>query len=247
MPTCPDDSFLDILLQAVGALATGHRDLANAKATELAVDLPVERSRVPITPRLTASVMRRDFFSCRYCDARIIPVGCTASRFAGLAQCTPVPGALEGVSNTPAVPLPRRLDRPHRASLARGGDTEALTNLATACWGCNVQKSDLSLERLGWQLQTHRVRSAWDGLVGFYPALWNVAQSNATEEDVRFHSKWLPAFRVEQRPVALKMRPRNTLATLDSTPLTLQIVPSRTCSLGHRELVCGRRVRSKRR
>jgi 5-methylcytosine-specific restriction endonuclease McrA len=192
MPTCPDDSFLDILLKAVGALATGDRDLANAKATELAVDLPVERSRVPITPRLTASVMRRDFFSCRYCDARIIPSA--VLRAASLVWPKVLPYQVHWkASATHPLYLSHAGSIDHIEPFARGGDTEALTNLATACWGCNVQKSDLSLERLGWQLQTPS-RSAWDGLVGFYPALWNVAQSNATEEDVRFHSKWLPAF-----------------------------------------------------
>jgi len=55
------------------------------------------------------------------------------------------------------------------------------------------KKSDLSLERLGWELQTPS-DSGWDGLVGFYPAIWRVAQAGATQEDARFHAKWLRAF-----------------------------------------------------
>ena len=193
MPTCPDDSFLDILLKAVGALATGDRDLANAKATELAVDLPVERSRVPITPRLAARVMQSDFFRCRYCGTRIIPAA--VLRAASLVWPDELPYHVHWkASATHPLYLSHAGSIDHIEPHSRGGDTESLTNLATACWGCNVQKGDLSLARLGWQLQP-QVPSDWDGLVGYYPAIWKVAQSKATEDDARFHLKWLGAFR----------------------------------------------------
>ena len=143
MPTRPDDSFLDILLKAVGALATGDRELANAKATELAVDLPVERSRVPVTPTLTASVMRRDFFSCRYCGTRIIPSA--VLRAASLVWPKELPYHMHWkASATHPLYLSHAGSIDHIEPHAHGGDPEALTNLATACWG-STQRSGTSL------------------------------------------------------------------------------------------------------
>jgi hypothetical protein len=61
-------------------------------------------------------------------------------------------------------------------------------NLVTACWPCNASKSDLTLEQLGWQLQTI-AESPWDGLSDSYRALWEIAGKPANEA----HPQWLRA------------------------------------------------------
>jgi hypothetical protein len=50
---------------------------------------------------------------------------------------------------------------------AHGGVDDAMENLATACWACNLQKSEFSLERLGWELR-RPTALGWDGLVGVF-------------------------------------------------------------------------------
>jgi 5-methylcytosine-specific restriction endonuclease McrA len=38
--------------------------------------------------------------------------------------------------------------RPH----AHGGVSDQAGNLVTACWACSLQKSEFTLDRLGWSL-----------------------------------------------------------------------------------------------
>jgi len=200
-PNRPDDSLLDILLQAVGALATGSRRPGERESNRACRRSSCRTLRVPITPRLAARVMQSDFFRCRYCGTRIIPAA--VLRAASLVWPDELPyhvhwkasathplylshaGSIDHIELTPRRRY-RIADKPGNGLL-----------------GCNVQKGDLSLARLGWQLQP-QVPSDWDGLVGYYPAIWKVAQSKATEDDARFHLKWL--VRSDgQRPIALKM------------------------------------------
>jgi hypothetical protein len=80
----------------------------------------------------------------------------------------------------------------HLVPHAHGGLDE-IDNFRTACWPCNTQKSDLTIERLGWRV-LDVPETAWDGLVGSYSTLWSAAKENATVADIRFHNRWLAAF-----------------------------------------------------
>ena len=64
-------------------------------------------------------------------------------------------------------------------------------NLVTACWPCNERKGDLTLEQLQWQVR-HIDESSWDGLTGFYRALWTIAGQPTAEA----HREWLRALNV---------------------------------------------------
>jgi len=71
---------------------------------------------------------------------------------------------------------------------AHGGEWLDLNNLVTACWLCNVRKSDLTLDKLGWRLRPIPT-PGWDGLTGMYRALWTAAG----QPDLRYHRAWLAA------------------------------------------------------
>jgi HNH endonuclease len=72
---------------------------------------------------------------------------------------------------------------------ARGGSWADPDNLVTTCAECNYGKSDRLLQELGWTLRPRPETTGWDGLIGFYPALWEVAGRPSS----RFHKSWLNA------------------------------------------------------
>jgi hypothetical protein len=79
----------------------------------------------------------------------------------------------------------------HVAPHAHGGTDDSSSNLVTACWSCNLQKSEFTLERIGWHLQDQDPTIEWDGLVHAYPALWALANARASSGDRAFHGRWL--------------------------------------------------------
>jgi hypothetical protein len=76
----------------------------------------------------------------------------------------------------------------HVGPVSLGGSWWEVSNLATACWRCQEQKSNLPLSDLGWTLK--RPEGSWDGLSGAYRDLWWVCgQPNPRE-----HEPWINAF-----------------------------------------------------
>lgn len=75
----------------------------------------------------------------------------------------------------------------HIQPLAHGGRSE-FDNLATSCWPCNVQKSEYTLERLGWDPLPEPPVDDWDGLITLYSAVWAAARDTATPAEIRYHT-----------------------------------------------------------
>lgn len=59
----------------------------------------------------------------------------------------------------------------HVEAVSTGGDWLAADNLETACARCQYQKSNRSLESLGWS-RRREPGAAWDGLVPQLRPLW---------------------------------------------------------------------------
>ena len=199
MPIAPDDVHLDALSTAVRALANGDRPAANLAAEQLAVVPSQLLTRQSITPTMTAQVMQRDYFSCLYCGAKIVPP--PVLRAASLVWPRLIPYNVNwktGVTHPIYVTHAGTID--HVKPYAHGGLGD-IDNLATACWSCNLQKSEFSLDRLGWQ-KREPIASTWDGLVDCYVALWEVAQPRASAADIHYHRVWLRAFGAERRIMA---------------------------------------------
>jgi hypothetical protein len=75
----------------------------------------------------------------------------------------------------------------HVSAVSRGGDWKAVENLATACYRCQHQKSNHSLDVLGWKRRSQK--SDWDGLTRRYRRLWTLlGQPSGTHRD------WIEAF-----------------------------------------------------
>lgn len=81
----------------------------------------------------------------------------------------------------------------HVQPIAHGGENDTCSNLVTACWPCNAQKGEFTLDRLGWKLLPV-TSDDWDGLVNAYQKLWEQGCSKATPADVRYHQAWIKAF-----------------------------------------------------
>jgi 5-methylcytosine-specific restriction endonuclease McrA len=163
MPIAPDDVHLDLLSTAVRVLASEGVVVANLAVEQLAVVLSPVLRRQTITPTLTAQVMRRDQFSCLYCGAKIVPP--PVLRAASLVWPRVLPYNVNwktGVTHPIYVSHAGTID--HIKPYAHGGLGD-FDNLASACWSCNLQKSEFSLERLGWE-KREPIASTWDGLVG---------------------------------------------------------------------------------
>jgi hypothetical protein len=68
----------------------------------------------------------------------------------------------------------------HIVPVAHGGPPLGLENLATACWPCNAMKGEFTVERIGFTLHPPST-VAWDGLVGIYPTLVDLAMAKESE------------------------------------------------------------------
>lgn len=181
---------LELLLAACGALLAGEQIRADSLAAELARDLPRRAARPAIPYALQAEVLRRDQFSCRYCGTRTVPA--CVLRAAALTWPDYLPYHPNWrVDSTHPIFAARAATFDHVRPHAHGGDNSSAENVVTACRRCNVQKSDFSLDSLGWILREPDVSSDWDGLTHAYRALWERARHHATESQVRYHTRWL--------------------------------------------------------
>lgn len=190
--TGPDPvSYLDGLRTALEAFAGSDRATADKAVAALAVQLRPAEPSPAISVLLQASVFARDGYCCRYCGARTVPV--PVLRAVSLLWPKQVPWQRNWRTDaTHPIYVTCSATIDHIQAVAHGGSSDS-ANLATACYACNAEKGEFSLARLGWQLRDVSITD-WDGLVGYYPALWMAAEAGAMEADRRYHSRWLAAF-----------------------------------------------------
>jgi 5-methylcytosine-specific restriction endonuclease McrA len=190
VPLSPPERDLDVLARACDALSMGDVAAADAAAAELRAELPSRSSRKPITPVVQVQVLRRDRYICRYCGTRTVPSPILRSAALAWPEFVPYNPNWRSDSTHPIF-VARAATFDHVNPHAHGGTDVTEANLVTACWSCNLQKSEFSLERLGWTLREVDASGNWDGLTHAYPALWERAKASASEADVRFHTRWL--------------------------------------------------------
>jgi hypothetical protein len=185
------DPYLDNLGDALSALASGDRARADNAIAGLAVLLPDPPDKVSINPKLTASVFQRDGYLCRYCGRRTVPPAILRAASLVWPQYLPYnPNWRADATHPIFATLSASVD--HVEPRAHGGSSVDQDNLVTACWPHNSQKGELTLEHLGWVLLPPR-STDWDGLVGVYPSIWQVAAALATPAQKAYHLRWLRA------------------------------------------------------
>jgi 5-methylcytosine-specific restriction endonuclease McrA len=195
VPIPPSDYYLGTLRQALIALHSSDRRGANSAMRGLASRLPAKVPRRPPPSHIVVSVLRRDHFTCRYCGGQVVPT--PVLRAVSLVWPGEIPWNRNWRADaTHPIHVTRSATIDHVSPHAHGGRNDALDNLATACWTCNTSKGQFTLEQLGWVLREPS-KDDWDGLVSFYPALWQAAAGKATPADRRFHTGWMRAFGIQ--------------------------------------------------
>ena len=200
----PDDLTI-ALQQAANAAVAGDR----SRAVNILVNLPPAppskkpkpSGAVPRAAPQTTSLRRqtrrnvaksvylgtyfRDSFTCRYCGrytvflqvmtslSKLFPAEFPTHPNWKLGECHPAYW-----THTTTLE--------HVVPVARGGEPRAAGNLVTACYACQHTKGTRLLEELGWSLVPPQ-QSAWDGLIGLYPALCELAGLSSD----RWHRGWL--------------------------------------------------------
>ena len=196
MPASPpvsssSDQNIELLSQALRAVAGNRYDEAASIIDRLQADLPRTASDPSVPPMLQVAIWRRDRFTCRYCGGRTIPP--PVLRAISLRWPELVPG--NRTARADAVPPPylaQAATIDHVRPSSHGGSTTE-ENLVTACWLCNTHKGGLGLDRLGWTL-LDVADEDWDGLVSTYPSLWENICSLGHEQDALYHAAWLRCF-----------------------------------------------------
>lgn len=171
----------------VEALVEGDRQDAHRRIADIAFSPAQLKKRPSIPTRLMVTTFTRDRFTCRYCESRtvIAPVMRLVSDLFP-AEFPRHPNWKTDATHIAYWTIFASVD--HVVAGTSGGDWLDPNNLVTACWTCNAQKSNHSLEDLGWKvapISTH----AWDGLTDAYPRLWDLAG----KPEPRVHRPWLAA------------------------------------------------------
>ncbi len=194
MPIPPSDYYLGTLQQGLIALQSGDRIDANSTICGLASSLPARVPRRSPSPHMVVAVLRRDHFTCRYCGGQLVPT--PVLRAVSLVWPDEIPWNKNWrADSTHPIHVTRSASIDHVSPHAHGGLDDTLDNLATACWACNTSKGEFTLEQLGWVLR-EPPHDDWDGLVSFYPVLWQAAIEKATDANRKYHVGWMRAFGV---------------------------------------------------
>jgi hypothetical protein len=181
-----DDRYLDVLKVALESLATDPEQ-ARERAEGLKIELPPLLPRTPIPVDDMVTVFRHDRFTCRYCGSAVVPTAVLRATSLLWPERIPYNPNWRADVTHPIYPA-RSATVDHLVPHAQGGRDE-IPNFVTACWPCNTQKSDLNIERLGWKV-LDVPETGWDGLV-----IWSAVEETAIAADIRFHERWLTAFR----------------------------------------------------
>ena len=185
------DAYLDRLADALTFLKEGDRLSADGVVAEFKVELPQRVSRPSIPRREQVAILRRDGFTCRYCGAHVVSMAIL--RAIALIWPAEFPYNRNGRTDaTHPIFINNSVSIDHVIPHAHGGSTTDRSNLVTACWPCNAQKGEFTLERLGWELRSP-ASDEWDGFVSSYPMLWDIARVNAPPAEITYHEGWLAA------------------------------------------------------
>jgi len=181
-----DDALVASLSAVVAALLEGRHGDANTLVATLRHASDGRLSR-PVLPTTTiARVFVRDNFTCRYCGVRTVPP--VVLRVLSVLYTDELPYDPHWKTAHPMYwKISSSVD--HLEAGSSGGDWTDSDNLVTACYQCNQTKSNVSIEHLGWTADQSGV-AGWDGLTGFYPALWELAGRPRPA----VHRPWLRAF-----------------------------------------------------
>lgn len=194
-PLPPGDEYDSQLAFVVQSVVTSGLEAARANVQDIVVPYGASHKRPAIPPALYARVLRRDCFTCRYCNAQTIPTPIMrAISFLFPVEFRYHKNWKAGATHPAVASRSSTVD--HVEPNAHGGDNN-LENLVTACWPCNVRKGELTLDRLGWKV--HQVADTeWVGLTDLYPRLWelveNAADPRPSESERSSHRRWLAAF-----------------------------------------------------
>jgi len=204
MDPAADEPVLDLLAQAgerflSGDLPAGRRVLAPVSGLTIAdrplalVDaLPAgayEPANGPLTKapplHVQALVFARDRYCCAYCGRHTVFLQVLNLLSRAFPEELPRhPNWKKAETHRLYWDLTTSIDHVHPVS--RGGSVYAAENLAAACARCQYQKSNRSVESLGWARRP--TSDAWDGLTGLYRPLWE-----ALGRPAGVHRAWLAA------------------------------------------------------
>jgi 5-methylcytosine-specific restriction endonuclease McrA len=169
--TAPADRWLEAVESLVQARIGEDRDAtADALVRLAAIPTPIVVRKSP-SLRSQAQVFARDSYSCRYCGRRVVLTAVLRLLHRAHPGVIPYNTNWRPDATHPAfAALSATLD--HVVPVALGGDSLDQSNLVCACWSCNLQKSALPLDSLGWKLMNAQTDADWDGLSSLYEPLW---------------------------------------------------------------------------
>jgi len=179
------DTYPETIEQTLRALVVYGRDAGRDVLAQIAYPKRELRRRPSVSKAVAAHVFKRDHFLCRYCGGKTILTAVMELLGGIYPEIFPFHRNWKGGSTHPSV-ISRSAVVDHIEPGARGGDWLAEPNLVTACWPCNARKADLTLAELGWTVRLVEDGS-WDGLTGFYPAVWQLAG----RPNERSHLEWM--------------------------------------------------------
>jgi hypothetical protein len=184
----PDDEQPTVIDAVIRALLSEGRERGAELIETIAFPPRTIPKRPSVSRSLAGRIFRRDGFTCRYCGCQVIPTPIMQLLAGIYPESFPYHPNWKGGATHPAIPT-RSAVVDHILPGAHGGHWLDDTNLATACWPCNVRKSDLTLEQLGWDLIEANANSSWDGLTTLYPPLW----AAAGRPQPQLHMSWMRA------------------------------------------------------
>lgn len=160
---------LDAVVAVAAALSAGDRGAADVAMSTLVRELTPRPKRAAIPPALALSVFTRDQWHCRYCGQRVVLPAVLRLISKTYPQQFPYHPHGKLDSTHPVYSSSASVDHLHPYSV--DGNNLAPENLITACWVCNLRKSNLSLDQLGWTLLPVE-RSEWKGLTDLMQPIW---------------------------------------------------------------------------
>jgi hypothetical protein len=184
----PDDDYPVVIEAAIRALVEYGPARGRGVIEQIAFPPRAITARPSVSRATAGRIFRRDGFICRYCGCRTIPTPIMQLVAGIYPDVFPYHPNWKGGATHPAIPT-RSAVVDHVVPGAHGGDWAEEANMATVCWPCNVRKSDLTLEQLGWTLRPVEADSGWDGLTSLYPALWEAAGRPQSQ----LHGAWMRA------------------------------------------------------
>lgn len=137
--------------------------------------------RLPITPEQSLRVWTADHWSCRYCNELVFfppAFRAMARRFGNHGYFHP-----NWKADQSPLLIKRGASIDHVVAVTRGGAHD-VGNFVTACWECNLKKSDAE----GWSPTAAKPERSWDGMLAVFKGLAE-AQPDAAER------RWLRAIR----------------------------------------------------